>query len=76
MGVSVWKRTRWAMLGLNRREKMLDFLLGTAISCTPSSLANWAKLSTKFLAEMLEMPLEDLSVQLWKNSCAVFNLPE
>ena len=32
--------------------------------------------TAKFLAEMLEMPLEDLSVQLWKNSCKVFNLPE
>ena len=32
--------------------------------------------TAKFLSEMLEMPLEDLSVQLWKNSCAVFNLPE
>lgn len=32
--------------------------------------------TAKFLSEMLEMPLEDLSVQLWKNSCKVFNLPE
>ena len=32
--------------------------------------------TAKFLSEMLEMPLEDLSVQLWKNSCAVFKLPE
>ena len=32
--------------------------------------------TAKFLSEMLEMPLEELSVQLWKNSCAVFNLPE
>ena len=29
-----------------------------------------------FLAEMLEIPIEDLSTQLWKNSCKVFNLPE
>jgi TatD DNase family protein len=32
--------------------------------------------TAKFLAEMLEMPLDDLSVQLWKNSSKVFNLPE
>ena len=32
--------------------------------------------TAKFLAEMLEMDLEALSVQLWKNSCKIFNLPE
>ena len=29
-----------------------------------------------FLAEMLDMDLEELSVQLWKNSCRFFRLPE
>jgi TatD DNase family protein len=29
-----------------------------------------------FLADLLEMDIEQLSVQLWKNSCKVFNLPE
>ena len=32
--------------------------------------------TAKFLAEMLEMDEEELSAQLWKNSCKVFNLPE
>ena len=32
--------------------------------------------TAKFLAEMLEVPLEDLSRQLWTNSCKIFNLPE
>lgn len=32
--------------------------------------------TARFLADMLEKPLEDLSVQLWKNSCKIFNLPE
>ncbi|MBP5567645.1 MAG: TatD family hydrolase [Treponema sp.] len=31
--------------------------------------------TAKFLAEMLEMDLEELSEQLWKNSCKAFNLP-
>ena len=31
--------------------------------------------TAKFLAEMLEMDLEELSEQLWKNSCIAFNLP-
>ena len=32
--------------------------------------------AVKFLAEMLEMDLEELADQLWKNSCALFRLPE
>jgi TatD DNase family protein len=32
--------------------------------------------TAKFLAEMLDMDLEKLGEQLWKNSCKVFNLPE
>lgn len=32
--------------------------------------------TAKFLAEMLEMDLEELSEQLWKNSCKAFGLPE
>ncbi len=32
--------------------------------------------TAKFLAEMLGMPLEELSAQLWKNSCKIFGLPE
>jgi TatD DNase family protein len=32
--------------------------------------------TAKFLAEMLDMDLETLSKQLWKNSCKAFNLPE
>lgn len=32
--------------------------------------------TARFLAEMLEKPLEDVANQLWKNSCKVFKLPE
>lgn len=32
--------------------------------------------TAKFMAEMLDMPLEDLSKQLWANSCRIFGLPE
>ena len=32
--------------------------------------------TAKFMADMLEMDVEDLSAQLWKNSCKIFNLPE
>ena len=32
--------------------------------------------TARFLAEMLERDVEELSAQLWKNSCKVFKLPE
>lgn len=32
--------------------------------------------TAKFLADMLEMDVEEVSAQLWKNSCKAFNLPE
>lgn len=32
--------------------------------------------TVKFLADMLEMDIEELSSQLWKNSCKFFRLPE
>ena len=32
--------------------------------------------TAKFLADMLDIDVEELSVQLWKNSCKAFNLPE
>jgi len=32
--------------------------------------------TAKFLAEMLETPVEELSQVLWTNSCKIFNLPE
>ena len=38
----------------------------------PSMLPSTAR----FLAEMLDMDLEELAAQLWKNSCKIFNLPE
>lgn len=32
--------------------------------------------TAKFLAQMLDMDLEELTEQLWKNSCKAFNIPE
>ncbi|MDR1784854.1 MAG: TatD family hydrolase [Spirochaetaceae bacterium] len=32
--------------------------------------------TVRFLAELLDMDMEELSAQLWKNSCAFFSLPE
>ena len=44
----------------NKKRSMPAFLPATA----------------KFLAEMLEKPLEDIAAQLWINSCRAFKLPE
>ena len=44
----------------NKKRSMPAFLPATA----------------KFLAEMLEKPLEDIAAQLWTNSCRAFKLPE
>ncbi len=32
--------------------------------------------TARFLADMLETPIEEMSQQLWTNSCRIFNLPE
>ena len=32
--------------------------------------------TVNFMAEMLEMTMEDLTAQLWKNSCTFFRIPE
>ncbi len=32
--------------------------------------------TARFLSEMLEIPLEELAPQIWKNSCKIFRLPE
>ena len=32
--------------------------------------------TVRFMAEMLEMPVEELAEQLWRNACAFFRLPE
>lgn len=40
------------------------------------SMPEYLPSTAKFLADMLEMDLEKLSAQLWKNSCKIFRLPE
>ena len=40
------------------------------------NMPSYTPSTVKFLAEMLEMDLETLADQLWKNSCKFFNLPE
>ena len=32
--------------------------------------------TVQFMAEMLEMDIETLATQLWKNSCKFFRIPE
>ncbi|CEM60908.1 YchF/TatD family DNA exonuclease [Treponema phagedenis] len=37
--------------------------------------ANTVK-TVEFMAELLDMDMEELAAQLWKNSCTIFNIPE
>ncbi len=40
------------------------------------NMPSYTPATVKFMAEMLDMEMEDLAAQLWKNSCACFRLPE
>ncbi len=40
------------------------------------NMPSYTQSTVRFLADMLEMDLEELSAQLWKNSCTFFRLPE
>ena len=62
-------------------ERMLietesPFMIPAQVRDKKRTMPAYLPYTAQFLAEMLDMPLEDLSTQLWKNSCKVFNLPE
>ena len=40
------------------------------------TMPSYLPATAKFMAEMLDINIEELSAQLWKNSCRIFNLPE
>jgi len=40
------------------------------------NMPSYTPSTVKFMAEMLEIDLEELAAQLWKNSCTLFRLPE
>ena len=40
------------------------------------NMPSYTPSTVRFMAEMLEMELEELAAQLWTNSCTFFKLPE
>ncbi|MBR1715456.1 MAG: TatD family hydrolase [Treponema sp.] len=57
-------------------ETESPFMIPAQIKEKKRSMPAYVTYTAKFLAEMLQMPLEDLAAQVWKNSCKVFRLPE
>ena len=62
-------------------ERMLietesPFMIPTEFREKKRTMPAYITSTLKFLSEMLQMDPEELSVQLWKNSCKAFELPE
>lgn len=57
-------------------ETESPFMIPAEFSEKKRTMPAYLPSTAKFLAEMLEIDLEKLADQLWKNSCKVFNLPE
>ena len=57
-------------------ETESPFMIPAEFRAQKRSMPAYLPSTARFLAELLEMDLEALSVQLWKNSCKAFNLPE
>ena len=57
-------------------ETESPFMIPAALRAKKRTMPEYLPSTAKFLAEMLEMDLEELCAILWKNSCRAFNLPE
>jgi TatD DNase family protein len=57
-------------------ETESPFMIPAEFRDKKRTMPSYLPSSAKFLAEMLEIDLEQLAAQLWKNSCRIFGLPE
>lgn len=57
-------------------ETESPFMIPAQVKDKKRTMPAYLTHTAKFLAEMLEMPLETLADMVWKNSCKVFRLPE
>lgn len=57
-------------------ETESPFMIPAQVRDKKRTMPAYITYTAKFLAEMLEMPLENLADQVWKNSCKIFRLPE
>jgi TatD DNase family protein len=57
-------------------ETESPFMIPAEFRDKKRTMPSYLPSTAKFLAEMLEIDLEQLAAQLWKNSCRIFGLPE
>ena len=57
-------------------ETESPFMIPAQVKSKKRTMPAYLPYTARFLSEMLQMPLEELASQVWKNSCKVFNLPE
>ena len=57
-------------------ETESPFMIPAEIREKKRTMPAYLPYTARFLSEMLEIPLEELADQLWKNSCKAFGLPE
>jgi TatD DNase family protein len=57
-------------------ETESPFMIPAVYRAKKRTMPEYLPATAKFLAEMLDMDLEELSVKLWQNSCRIFKLPE
>ena len=57
-------------------ETESPFMVPTEYREKKRTMPSYLLSTAKFMADMLEIDLEKLADQLWKNSCKIFNLPE
>ena len=57
-------------------ETESPFMIPAQVKEKKRSMPEYIVYTAKFLAEMLDSPLEEIAEQVWKNSCRIFRLPE
>lgn len=57
-------------------ESESPFMIPAEFRLLKRNMPSYTPSTARFMADMLDMDLEDMAAQLWKNSCTFFNLPE
>ena len=57
-------------------ETESPFMIPSEFRERKRTMPSYLPSTARFLSEILDIDLEELSVQLWKNSCSIFKLPE
>lgn len=57
-------------------ESESPFMIPAEFRLLKRNMPSYTPSTARFMADMLDMDLEEMAAQLWKNSCRFFNLPE